>query len=156
MSMADSLLKKDTVFLLEDDKEYSAEEILQNIGKRLSKRGYVKESFGNALIEREKKYPTGLKTYPYAVAIPHTDLGHVNIPCISFVRLKKGVDFHEMVNTSSVVNVQFLFCIALDGEDKQTDILQYIMKIINDEMLMGKLKNASNEKEIYQLLIENE
>ena len=98
MSMADSLFKKDTVFLLEDDKEYSAEEILQNIGKRLSKRGYVKESFGNALIEREKKYPTGLKTYPYAVAIPHTDLGHVNIPCISFVRLKKGVDFHEMPN----------------------------------------------------------
>ena len=61
-----------------------------------------------------------------------------------------------MVNTSSVVNVQFLFCSALDGEDKQTDILQYIMKIINDEVLMGKLKNASNEKEIYQLLIENE
>lgn len=156
MSMADSLFKKDTVFLLEDDKEYSAEEILQNIGKRLSERGYVKESFGNALIEREKKYPTGLKTYPYAVAIPHTDLGHVNIPCISFVRLKKGVDFHEMVNTSSVVNVQFLFCIAFDGENKQTDILQYLMEIVNDEILMEKLKNASSKEEVYQLLIENE
>lgn len=61
MSMADSLFKKDTVFLLEDDKEYSAEEILQNIGKRLSERGYVKESFGNALIEREKKISHGIK-----------------------------------------------------------------------------------------------
>lgn len=156
MSMTTSLFKRDTVFLMEDDQEYSSEEILQNIGKMLSERGYVKESFGDALIEREKKYPTGLNTYPYAVAIPHTDLGHVNIPCISFVRLKKGVDFHEMVNTSSVVNVQFLFCIALDGENKQTDVLQYLMEIVNDEMLMGKLKNASSKEEVYQLLIENE
>lgn len=156
MSMTTSLFKRDTVFLMEDDQEYSTEEILQNIGKMLSERGYVKESFGDALIEREKKYPTGLKTYPYAVAIPHTDLGHVNIPCISFVRLKKGVDFYEMVNTSSVVNVQFLFCIALDGENKQTDILQYLMEIVNDEILMEKLKNASSKEEVYQLLIENE
>lgn len=87
-------------------------------------KGYVKESFGNALIEREEKYPTGLAMVPYPVAIPHTDPGHVNEACISIVRVKQGATFHEMVDVESIVKVNYIFCIALPGADKQTDVLQ--------------------------------
>ena len=92
MSMADSLFKKDTVFLLEDDKEYSAEEILQNIGKRLSKRGYVKESFGNALIEREKKYPTGLKPSLILTTTSANLFKHTSLPVITIMPTLEAED----------------------------------------------------------------
>ena len=38
----------------------SSEEVIKAIGKKLFKAGFVKESFINAAIEREKNLPTGL------------------------------------------------------------------------------------------------
>ena len=61
MSMADSLFKKDTVFLLEDDKEYSAEEILQNIGKKIIKEGLCKRKFWKCIDRKRKEISHGIK-----------------------------------------------------------------------------------------------
>lgn len=97
MEKISSLFKRDTIFFIDEEKVCTDREVLQIIGKLLLEKGYVKESFGNALIEREEKYPTGLAMVPYPVAIPHTDPGHVNEACISIVRVKQGATFHEMV-----------------------------------------------------------
>ena len=37
----------------------------------------MKETFGQALIDREAVFPTGLKTETFEIAIPHTDVEHV-------------------------------------------------------------------------------
>lgn len=52
---------------------------LQYISRRLEEKDYVKCSFEGAIIEREKKYPTGLPTVNQHVALPHTDVQHAKI-----------------------------------------------------------------------------
>lgn len=152
METVSSLFRRDTIFLLDEEKEYSKEEVLQILGEKLLEKGYVKESFTEAVLEREEKYPTGLRTEPYPVAIPHTDPGHVNVPCISIVRLKCGVQFHEMVDLASVVRVNVIFCIALPEADQQTDVLQHLMGIAGDGELMKELIDAESTEDIYRMV----
>lgn len=152
MEKISSLFKRDTIFFIDEEKVCTDREVLQIIGKLLLEKGYVKESFGNALIEREEKYPTGLAMVPYPVAIPHTDPGHVNEACISIVRVKQGATFHEMVDVESIVKVNYIFCIALPGADKQTDVLQYLMQVAEDDLLMNIIRNAESEDEIFQAI----
>lgn len=82
MEKISSLFKRDTIFFIDEEKVCTDREVLQIIGKLLLEKGYVKESFGNALIEREEKYPTGLAMVPYPVAIPHTDPDDKKWDCV--------------------------------------------------------------------------
>ena len=52
MEKISSLFKRDTIFFIDEEKVCTDREVLQIIGKLLLEKGYVKESFGNALIER--------------------------------------------------------------------------------------------------------
>lgn len=156
MGTASSLFRENLIFLLDEEKDYSEREILQYIGGKLTELGYAKESFTEALLEREEQYPTGLAIVPYPVAIPHTDPGHVYHPCVCMVRLKRGVEFHEMVDTESKVKVNFIFCIALPGGEKQTDVLQNLMDISGNRSVMEALKKAESAEEVFQILCARE
>ena len=46
--------------------------LLRKLSQKLIQKGYVKDSFEAALLEREKEFPTGLQLENTAVAIPHT------------------------------------------------------------------------------------
>lgn len=152
MEKAETLFKKDTIFFLEDKEEYLDEEVLVFVADELFRLGYAKESFKNALLMREKEFPTGLQMEPYAVAIPHADLGHVHKACIGVVRLRGSALFKDMIDSSTVVKVKFVFCIAIAEKQKQTDILQDLMKITGNAGVMEQLTNAQTRCEIFEIL----
>ena len=70
------------------------------------------------------------------------------------VRLKGGAVFRDMVEPDREVRAKIIFCIAIAGEEKQTDVLQDIMRIASDESLMRCIVDADSEEEIYELLTE--
>ena len=71
----DQIFREDIVWL---DQEFESQEsFYREIADRLYKKGLVKETFGQALIDREAVFPTGLKTETFEIAIPHTDVEHV-------------------------------------------------------------------------------
>lgn len=152
MEKTTTLFKKDTIFFLEDKEEYSDEEILTFVADELYRLGYAKKSFKHALLEREKAFPTGLQMEPYAVAIPHADLGHVHTACIGVVRLRGTALFKDMIDSSVSVKVKFVFCIAIAEKQKQTDILQSLMKITGNASVMEQLANAQTTCEIFEIL----
>ena len=51
----------------------TAEQVIRFGADELYKTGYVKESYGASVAERERDFPTGLPTEPYGIAIPHTN-----------------------------------------------------------------------------------
>ena len=56
----DQIFREDIVWL---DQEFESQEsFYREIADRLYKKGLVKETFGQALIDREAVFPTGLKT----------------------------------------------------------------------------------------------
>ena len=89
MYLDDSLIK---LSLEAEDKN----SVLEEIALLLKDGGYVKESFSNAIKEREVNYPTGLQLEHIGVAIPHTDAEFVNEQSMAIAILKNPVNFTFM------------------------------------------------------------
>ena len=92
----------------------SSDDIFEALGGKLVKQGYCKESYVQALKDREAEFPTGINTGEKGVAIPHTDVSHVNKKGIAIATLKQPVEFVEMGTDDEYVNAQVVFMLAVD------------------------------------------
>src|SRR5699024_1354796 len=92
--MKDVFFDESIIFI--DLEEDSYENVLRSMGNNLHSQDLVKESFTQAIIDREAEFATGLPTSGVSVAIPHTDVEHVNRKTISVATLKDPVDFGIM------------------------------------------------------------
>ena len=79
--------------ILRKKEETGQDEILLEMAELLKNKGFVKETYGEALLQREKEYPTGLETGETNVAIPHVDIKHVNSAAIAVGILEKPIEF---------------------------------------------------------------
>lgn len=103
-------------------------------GKPSLRKNFVKESFIDAIIEREKTFPTGLPTSSnISVAIPHTDSVHVNKKAISLAILKDAVEFGIMGEQEAKTPVKIVFLLAIDKQDSHLKILQKLISIFQNE-----------------------
>src|SRR5699024_10862301 len=126
-------------------------EVLEFMANELVDKGYVKPSFLEGVLEREKNYPTGLDTGDIKVAIPHTDSEHVLKSCISVAVLKETVVFKDMGDPNGKVDVDIVFMLAIAEPKNQVPILTKLMSIFSDKELLNNIYN-SDEKGIYKIL----
>ncbi|HWQ75496.1 MAG TPA: PTS sugar transporter subunit IIA [Syntrophomonas sp.] len=129
------------------------EEALKVIADFLMKNGYVEEGYYEMLLERERKFPTGLATKPFPVAIPHTDPLYVIKPCIIVARLKTPVNFTEMTR-SGEVKVRYIFVLVVQKTEEQVNLLQAIVNIFSDKATMKKIDSAQTADKIAEILFE--
>ncbi len=124
------------------------EEILNNLSKLLYKYGYVKESFNQALLEREGSYPTGLQASVAGVAIPHTDAKHVIKPALAIATLNTPVLFKAMDDPAKEIPVELVIVMAIKEPELQLQALQRIMKIIQNANSLRKIQQAQLPREV--------
>jgi len=124
-------------------------DVIEKMAKNLNERGVVKDSFIPAILEREKKFCTGLQFDEVGIAIPHTDTQHVNIPAISIAVLKKPLIFQGMGMPGTKVNVEIVFMLALKEAHSHMDFLQTLVTEFQSE---GVLKNLIHSKSKAELL----
>ena len=74
----------------------TSHEVIERLSKLLYKGGYVKDSFLDAVIEREKQYATGIPLDPVGIAIPHTDGIHVKKRAVAVGILANPIKFGTM------------------------------------------------------------
>lgn len=142
--------RKDLVYL---DVSYpSQDEFYLQIGKDLQEKGYVKESFGPALIKREAEFPTGLRTESYDVAIPHTDVEHVEKAFIAFVRLADPIEYSHMGEPELKIQARFAFVLGIMEPHAQVETLQALMGLIIDADTMKKLEDEDDPEKIVEIL----
>lgn len=113
-------------------KAESWKEVINSLGNRLHDKGFVKDSFITGVLAREEKYPTGLPTSPYGIAIPHTDADKVVTAQVAFANLEKPVKFKSMGNAAEDVDVSVVFMLALNEPEKQLQMLQKLMSLFQD------------------------
>lgn len=126
-------------------------EALKEIGNRLLSQGYVKKSFIDAIIKREKKFATGIKTNSLGVAIPHTDVEHVNEASIAIGVLEKPVLFADM-GSGDEIEVSIVFMLAIKEPNQQLTMLQKLVNIFQDEVTLNKIYNANSKPEIIHIM----
>jgi PTS system galactitol-specific IIA component len=117
-----------------------AEEVITAIGMRLFEEGYVRDTFIQAAIDREKQLPTGL---PLAgdinAAIPHTEIEHVIKPALGMAILKTPVVFQNMVSPEETVPVRLVFLLALEKPKAQIEMLQEVASVLQNSVLVEEL-----------------
>ena len=133
----------------------SSDDIFEALGGKLVKQGYCKESYVQALKDREAEFPTGINTGEKGVAIPHTDVSHVNKKGIAIATLKQPVEFVEMGTDDEYVNAQVIFMLAVD-EKGHLELLQAILAVLQDQEVLKKLIKAKDAKEIIEIIKEKE
>ena len=140
----------------------SSDDIFEALGGKLVKQGYCKESYVQALKDREAEFPTGINTGEKGVAIPQMVIltsSQAVIPLnkkgIAIATLKQPVEFVEMGTDDEYVNAQVVFMLAVD-EKGHLELLQAILAVLQDQEVLKKLIEAKDAKEIIKIIKEKE
>ncbi|MDQ0207713.1 PTS sugar transporter subunit IIA [Alkalicoccobacillus murimartini] len=146
-----TLLINDSL-ILHDIQASSKEDALRQMAGNMLEQGVVKESYIDAIIERENNYATGLPTKGVAVAIPHTDREHVLQKSLSVGVLKEPVDFVIMGESEQTVPVKLIFMLAMDENHAQLSLLQKLMGIFQDEERLLYLARETDKQKLIDTL----
>lgn len=130
----------------------SKEDILTRMAKNLVALGVVKESYITAVIEREQAYPTGLPTGACSVAIPHTDIEHVNRKAISIGVLKQPISFGIMGEETETTPVELVFMLAMDQKHSQLKLLTRLMQVIQNQETLTALSQETSPANIKEIM----
>lgn len=130
----------------------TAEDVIRHMGNLMLQQGYVKEDYINAVIEREKIYPTGFPGDGISIAIPHTDSKHVVNPTIAIATLKQPVKFSLMGNSEEILSCNIVMLLAIKDPKTQIELLKRLMGVIQNGELLNKIKEAKDQDEVSKLL----
>ncbi len=147
-------LKKSLITIGLEAKTY--EDVMRQLGGQLIEQGYAKESYIEALIQREAEFPTGLDIDGIGVAIPHTDAIHVKKAATVIATLKEPVEFIQMGTDDEPVKTELIFMLAVEDPKAHLDQLQRIIGIIQDQEVLKKLLSAKDEESIIEIVKEKE
>lgn len=130
----------------------NSSEIMEKMGSSFIREGLCKESYIEALINRESEFPTGIDVNGFGVAIPHTDVSHVNNAAIGIATLKETVKFIQMGTDDEEVETKVVVMLAVDDPNKHLSLLQNILTIIQDKNVLEKLSVSKEANEIIQII----
>lgn len=140
--------------ILFDVEAKDSKDLLRKLSGKLLKEGYVKESFIEAINEREEIFPTGLPTKGVKIALPHTDATHVLKSGVLIANLKKPVVFKEMGSGINDVEAELIFMLAVEKPKEQVGILKKLIGMFSKEDVLLKLKHSSNPEDVLKVLKE--
>lgn len=128
------------------------EVVLGEVAELLKQAHKTKDSYKQAVIDREAVFPTGLETEHIGIAIPHTDSQHVIESAIAIGILAEPVSFIQMATTEELVGVNVIFMLALKKAEDQLEMLQTLIELIQNEAMMMQLKNAQTATDVIQCI----
>lgn len=130
-----------------------AKDAIHNLTAALVESGHVTPEFGEDVWQREQTFPTGLPTQPMAVAIPHADPDHVNSSAVCIGILKSPVRFAQMgTDGSTLLDVRLVFLLAIKEREKQVEMIQQLVTLIQTGSLLEGLAGAKDPAEAYALI----
>lgn len=128
------------------------EHVLRQLGAELVSRGFVKESYIDAVCERESIFPTGLPTAGVSIAIPHADASHVNEKAMIVGVLSKPVEFQVMGSTDEFINAELVFMLAIKDPQAQLDMLQKLLADCQNQQVLCTIRDHTDLKSVEEIL----
>lgn len=131
-------------------------QVISMLADTLYKKGYVKETYKEAVLERERVFPTGLPTKAIGIAIPHTDSCHVIEASFAVAKLKKPVQFRKMGGAGNeTVDVGVVIMMGILDDAKQVPMIAKLLEMFSDDAAVKKLIAASSTQDVYDVFHEN-
>ncbi|MGE5675787.1 MAG: PTS sugar transporter subunit IIA [Mycobacterium leprae] len=128
------------------------ESAIRLLGARLEAEGYTHSSYVQAVIDREKVFPTGLPLGELNVAIPHTDVVHVKTPGIAIATLKDPITFQQMGSPEESVQARIVFLLAMTDPKDQVNLLANLVDIFQKGDVLQAIIDANDPMRVESLL----
>ncbi len=128
------------------------EDVLKKMAEKLLEKGYVKVGYLEALLNREKRYPTGLPSGSPAIAIPHANADLVNKTTIAVATLNKPVTFYNMGDVLDPISVEIVIMLVISEPHSQLEMLQKVVGIVQDDESRKQLMLASDKEHLVKLI----
>lgn len=131
-----------------------SKDVIEKLTEALANSGNVDLAYGADVIEREKTFPTGLPTEPIPVAIPHADPAHVHKSGIAIATLAQPAAFGLMgTDGTEKVGAEIVILLAIGEQEKQVEMLQQLIQLIQSADLLTGMTQAVNADEILSMII---
>lgn len=130
----------------------SDQDAINKLGKHLYGKGYVKETFTQACLERETAFPTGLQVPGGGAAIPHAGTEHVKTSAIGVATLKKPVEFQAMAEPEKTILVSIILMLAVADKAIVVPVLGNVINILKSEAAFKALQSASSPEEVKRII----
>lgn len=141
-----NLVEKNCILL--DQDVHSFEEVIQLMGAEFEKVGIVKPTYVDAVIAREKVFPTGLAADGHNIAIPHTDPEHVLRPAMGVVVTKEPIEVSMMGSPDIKLQSKIFFPLAMEHPKKQLDLLRQLMNVFKTREDLDAISAAKTPEEV--------
>lgn len=124
------------------------EGLLRELSAILESKGYVRETYQESIINREKTHPTGLMVEDLInIAIPHTDVEHVLKPTMVVIKhISSAFRFFRMDDPGTEIPVDVVFLLVVKESDGYVNFLAALTNLFQDAEFIDLL--ASNTPEI--------
>lgn len=148
------MLSLDCVFV--DFNGNSDKEILANLADKMFEKKLVKDTFKNAVLQREEIFPTGLPVKNYGIAIPHADSVHVYEPSLAVAKLSHPVKFGKMGGEDGeTVDVNVVIMLSILDDKDQLPTIMKILDIFADESKIEKIKCATTKSDLHSFFVKS-
>ena len=141
-----NLVEKNCILL--DQDVHSFKEVIQLIGAEFEKAEIVKPSYVEAVVAREKVFPTGLAADGLNIAIPHTDPEHVLRPGMGVVVTKEPIEVSMMGSPDIKLQSKIFFPLAMEHPKKQLDLLRQLMNVFKTKEDLDTISSATTPEEV--------
>lgn len=129
-----------------------AETALRAVADKLLSIGAVLPSYYDALMQREREFPTGLPMGELNIAMPHTVPQHILEMGVSIATLAEPAEFRCMGDADSTVQVRLLVCPLLDKMDDNVRLLPSLIHFFIKQDNIRALLDAESPAEIMEIL----
>lgn len=133
------------------DGAQTAAEVEGKLARVLYERGCVRDSFADAIHEREIEYPTALEVGVHNVAIPHCDAEHTIKGSLCIGVLQPSVTWKRMDDADESCAVELVIMLALQDPHDQLEMLQKIISLVQDQALIEQIVNSGTAAQVVQL-----
>lgn len=129
-----------------------SEEVERTMADTLLSQDYVKPAYAEALVEREKHFPTALDVQGINVAIPHCDPEYVLKGAICVGILHHPVAWYRMDAPDETCPVSLVVMLALQEAHAHLEMLQKVIALIQDQEMTNKIVTSKTAHDVYELL----
>jgi activator of the mannose operon (transcriptional antiterminator) len=144
----------DEELIFKDLTANKASDVIKLMGSALIKKRIVKDSFIDAVIEREKKFPTGLNT-PIPIALPHADSSFTIKEGFSVAVLKQPVDFRDMGNSQNILKVKLVLMPVLLPNGIYDAVFYQLLEDMRNIKIARKILLSKDSKEAKEVIIKS-
>jgi PTS system galactitol-specific IIA component len=150
--MTQNIIAEDLIFIGPEISTFDAAGIILFLCERMMEKGIVDSNYSKAVMERENRFPTGLPTQPYAIALPHAEPRGVKETAIALAVLKEPLKFRAMDFPDKYLDVRLVLLLAVAESSFQITMLQWISTFVQDRNIVASLVEAKTPHDVKKIL----